>query len=368
MKLLNPSESEGLLKALGSTLETQLTTQRNQVLREFSLDNKDGALARMVGELTTSHGLLTEALEKKINTMLSEFSLDREDSALSRLVRNVDRAQTTITREFSLDDESSALSRLAAILESHNAKNNEFQEQVKLALAKMAARREEAARSTLHGVAFEEAVCSFLEYHSQQAGDVATRVGHSTGLIKNCKKGDSLVELGPDCAAAGAKVVVEAKEEAGYSLADARTEIESARENRGAQVGLFVFSKRTAPEGFEEMCRLGSDVFVAWDPEDPQTNVLLRAALAVARALCIRVEQLSQSQDEDFQAITKAILEIEKQSQLLGEVTTSAETIKSGAEKVLERIRKTRASVERQIEILQASIGDLKSATQASAE
>ena len=48
MKLLNPRESEGLLASLGQTLDTQLTAQRNHVLREFSLDNKDGALARMI--------------------------------------------------------------------------------------------------------------------------------------------------------------------------------------------------------------------------------------------------------------------------------------------------------------------------------
>jgi uncharacterized sporulation protein YeaH/YhbH (DUF444 family) len=88
----------------------------------------------------------------------------------------------------------------------------------------------------------------------------------------------------------------------------------------------------------------------------------LKVGLTLARALCIRVETLSQSQDEDFEAIQKAVLEIEKQSQFLGEVTTSAETIKSGADKVLDRVRKTRNSLERQVEILQSRIGDLKHA------
>ena len=93
MKLLDPGESEGLLSALGQTVEGQLTAQRNHVLREFSLDNKEGALARMIGELTANHGQLTDALQKKIDTVVAEFSLDKEDSALSRLVRNVDRAK-----------------------------------------------------------------------------------------------------------------------------------------------------------------------------------------------------------------------------------------------------------------------------------
>ena len=94
MRMLNPQESRGLMQALRDTLESQLSAQRNQVLREFSLDNKDGALARLVGELTSSHGQLTKALQERIDIVVREFSLDEENSALSRLVRNVDRRRT----------------------------------------------------------------------------------------------------------------------------------------------------------------------------------------------------------------------------------------------------------------------------------
>ena len=391
MKLLNPNESEGLLQALAQTLETLLTAQRGHVLREFSLDKKEGALARMVDELTSSHGLLSESLQKKIDEVVGEFSLDKEDSALSRLVRNVDRAQSTISREFSLDNEGSALSRLTlilqntraaidnnltldgedsslarlrremlSILQKHTDTNSVFQEEVKVALGKMMARREEAQRSTQHGLIFEDAVCQFLEYHAQQTGDIATRTGSTTGLIKNCKKGDCVVELGPDTAAPCAKIAVEAKEDADFNLPKARIEIETARKNRDAQVGLFIFSRKTAPAGIDEVFRFGNDVFVVWDPDDASTSLQLKVGLTLARALCIRVEQVNQSQDADFEAIAKAILEIEKQSQFLGEVSTSAESIKKGADSVLERVRKTRNSLERQVEILQARIGDLK--------
>jgi hypothetical protein len=353
-----------LLAALRTTVESQLAAQRDHVLREFSLDNKEGALARMVGELTNSHGQLTEALQKKIGTVIEEFSLDKEDSALNRLVRNVDRAQTTITREFSLDAEDSALARLRrelfGLLESQAKTNTTFQEEVKVALAQMMARREEAQRSTRHGLQFEEAVCEYLEFDAQKRGDIAVRSGHTTGLIKNCKTGDCVLELGPDCVAAGAKIVVEAKEQADYNLAKARAEMEIARKNRDAQVGVFVFSKRIAPETLEEIVRTGDDVFVVWDPQDPATDLHLKIALALARALCIRVEKKNEAQAADFEVIAQAVLEIEKQSQALGEVTKSAETIQSGADKILERVRKTRNSLERQVEILNERIGDLK--------
>ncbi len=367
MKLLGPNESQGLLAALKQTLETQLNSQRDHVLREFSLDNKEGAMARMIGELTNSHGLLTEALEKKIGGVMEEFSLDKEDSALSRLVRNVDRAQSTITREFSLDDEASALARLRrellSLLKEQTHTNSQFQEEVKVALGKMMARREEAQRSTQHGLVFEDAVCSFLEFHAQHSGDIATRTGHTTGLIKNSKVGDCVVELCPDSAAAGARIVVEAKQHADYNLAKARAEIETARKNRDAQVGLFVFSRQCAPQPLEDVCRSGSDVFVVWDPENPATNLHLKIGLTLARALCIRVEKRQQSQAADFEAITQAILEIEKQSKLLAEASTCSESIKSGADRILNRVRITRKSLERQVEILNERIGDLKGLT-----
>jgi hypothetical protein len=209
-------------------------------------------------------------------------------------------------------------------------------------------------------VAFEDAVCCFLETHAGRGGDIATRTGNTTGLIKNAKVGDCVVELGPESAAPGARIVVEAKEQAGYSLADARAEIERARKNRGAQLGLFVFSRRTAPETLDDVVRLGSDVFVVWDPENVASDLHLKLGLTLARALCIRVEKQGESRAADFEAIHRAVLEIEKQSQALSEVTRSAETIKSGSENILERVRKTRASLDRQVEILSQRLDDLK--------
>lgn len=62
-------------------------------------------------------------------------------------------------------------------------------------------------------------------------------------------------------------------------------------------------------------------MFVVWDPENQATNLHLKIGLTLARALCIRVEKRQQSQAADFEAITQAILEIEKQSGYLGDVT-----------------------------------------------
>ncbi|MDZ4820201.1 MAG: hypothetical protein SGJ20_14635 [Planctomycetota bacterium] len=397
MKLLSPDESQGLMKSLRDTLEFQLTQQRDRVLKEFSLDNKEGALSRLVSELVTSHGTLNGQLQERIDLVVKEFSLNEENSALSRLVRNVNDAQRTISREFSLDNDQSALSRmrsmlettnqaihrnltlddetsalarlkreLLGILDTHGKTNQEFQEEVKIALAKMVARREEAERSTRHGLVFEDAVGEILQQRSQQRGDQFDRTGNNTGLIKNCKIGDFVIELGPDCSAAGARVVIEAKEVAGYTLAEARKEIEKGRENREAQVGLFILSQKSAPAGLDAFMRHGNDVFVVWDAEDCSTDLYLQAGLEMARALCVRAGKQTAAQAADFSAIDAAILEIDKRSASLEDITKWSETIRNNSDKILDHIRKARNSLERQIEVLQERIQDLRQSVQLS--
>jgi hypothetical protein len=365
MKHLSPDQSQGLLAVLKGSVETQLSQQREKLLKEFSLDNGDGALCRLVKELTAKHGDLSKDLQSKIDVVVKEFSLDEENSALSRLVQNVDRAQRTITSEFSLDNERSALRRLktelTTILEAHVKTNAEFQEEVKIALGKLVTRREEEARSTRHGATFQKAVFAFLDQYAQRRGDVAEDTAASTGLIKNCKVGDAVIHLGPDCSAAGARIVVEAKEEQRYALRMAQEEIETARKNRNALQGLFVFSKSCAPS-MEPLVRYGNDVFVVWDAEDPQTDAFLKAGLEITRALCLRASAEQQKERVDFDPIDRAICDIEKRAQNLDHVRKSAETIKSSSETILERVRIDREALDKQVAVLREAMCCVKHA------
>jgi hypothetical protein len=366
MKQLDPQQSQGLLAVLKQTVDTQLNQQRDQVLKEFSLDNKQGALARLVGELSAKHGDLTKDLQTRIDVVVKEFSLNEEGSALSRLVQNVDRAQRTITSEFSLDNETSALSRLKRelleLMATTEKKNQSFQEDVKVSLARIATTRKEIEQSTRHGRMFEEAMFEFVARETQHAGDVATPTGSTTGLIKNCKVGDCIVELGPDSAAPGSKIVIEAKEENGVTLAAARQEIELARKNRGADWGLFVFSKKTAPAGLEPFQRYGNDFVIVWDAEDAASDVFLKAGIIAARALCFRAERNTAAAVADFDAIERAVLEIEKRAGNLDDVRKSADTIKSASEKILDRVRIDREALEKQVTQLREKFGELRDA------
>jgi hypothetical protein len=366
MRVLSPDQSRGVLAAIREAVEQQLGVQRDQVLNQFSLDNKEGALTRFIAELSQQQHSLSGDLQVKIDRMVREFTLDEKDSALSKLVHRVDDAHQKIASQFSLDNDGSALARmkneLQTLINEHRQDSQRFQSEIREVLAGMATRRQEVQRSTRHGDEFDQAVFAFIQHESQGRGDIATSVGTTTGLINNCKKGDTLIELGPESAAPGQRIVIEAKEVQQYQLADAREYIELARKNRGALVGVFVYSKRTAPEGLDPLQRIGNDIFVAWDAEDALTDPYFRAAILLARALCVRQRIEEQSVKVDFTDIERAILMVEKQAGSLEEIEKWTKTIQSNSEKILDRIRVSRNNFDRQVALLSEKTQSLKAA------
>ena len=354
---------DGLISLLAKSTDETLTLQRDRILSEFSLDNGDGALSRLVVELKNNHGEVSEALRERVDAVTSEFSLDKEDSALSRLMNRVERAQGQISKEFSLDEDGSALARmrgdLIEILDGQQATNARFQEEVKIALTEMTARKRESERSTRHGIVFEDAVFSYVSDRSQGAGDIATHTGNTTGRIKNNKKGDIVIQMGSEHVASGARIVIEAKEDNSYKLDKALVEIEEARRNRDAQIGIFVFSKRSAPEGLEPFTRNGSDVIIVWDSEDELSDVVLDAGLSVAKALCVQDRSQSNTVGTEIEEILKAVLEIERQANGLEEIKKSAETIDKQVTRILERARIVGNGLDRQVGILNEKVENL---------
>ena len=238
MRVLDPASTDGLVALLTRATEATLAEQRNRILAEFSLDHEGSALGRLVAELQKNHGDVGKALEEQIGSVMGEFSLDRDDSALSRLMGRVEAANRQISSQFSLDDENSALARMRReilqVVGEQQKSQAEFQLQVTTALAAMTAKKQEAERGTQHGLVFEDAVFDFANRRRSE-GDTVTPTGNTTGRLRNCKKGDCVIELGAESAAPGARIVVEAKQDQSYTLQKALAEIVEARKNRDAE-------------------------------------------------------------------------------------------------------------------------------------
>lgn len=353
MQTLSPDANSGIINSLTKTTEQTLSDQRKQILNEFSLDNPDGALSRLVKELT-----------KNNNDIIGEFSLDREDSALSRLISQVERAQQQISNEFSLDDEGSALARmrqqLMDVFDVQSKENRDFQAEVREKLTEMTARRGESRRSTRHGLEFEEAVFDFINERCQKAGNVAIRTSNTAGSISRSRVGDVVVEMGPEHVAAGTRIVAEAKEDKSYTLSKARQELDTARKNRDAQIGLFVMSKSAVPEGWEPFGRYGNDIIVVWDTDDPISDVVFDAGLSVATALCVRIKAQNDEAGADFEAIAAAILAIEQHIKTLDDIDNAARLIQDRSSDIRKNAQKMSDILSSQVAVLNDKVSYLR--------
>ena len=365
LALLAPGEGNQLVASIRAGIDNTLKAQSDAVLAQFSLDNENGALRRLLGELSARHGDLQKALAEQVEAVVDEFSLDNEDGALSRLVGQVQKAQQQITSEFSLDNQGSALSRLARIVNDHyetqRAQAQGFQERVLRILERIDARRSEQARTTTHGRLFEEAVGEAVRRLVQPAGDVIECVSNTTGNIPRSKTGDFVITLSDDCAAPAARIVVEAKEDGAYRLPSTLIEADTARSNRGAAICVFVHSKKTAPAGLEPLARHGQNLVVVWDADDEATDVVLLAALACAKALSVRAGRRSSVEAASMQKIDAAIAAITKQVEGFDEIRTSAQTVTSAAQRIDNRARIMAEQITRQTETLVEQVGALKS-------
>jgi hypothetical protein len=365
-RLLSPDESNAFLEALRSQVSQALQRQSEAINAEFTLDRPGSALSRLVRELKDRHGDLERNLGEKVASVVGEFSLDNRDSALSRLVARVEGAQHTISAQFSLDNPESGLTRIVQRLESferaQTERSREFENRVTVLLEKLVTRREEARRSTVHGTEFEDLVGDQLQQHCIAADDVLDRVGDTAGLIPRCKVGDHLVTLGPDSAAAGAAIVVEAKASGVYTLKATLGEADEARRNRGASACLFVHSARTAPAGLPELHRWGQDVVVIWDEDEPATDVRLKAGFQVAKALCIRAGQHGEEEAASLAEMDAAIEAIRKQIAGFEEIQTSAHTVVNGGQKILKRSELMSQEIQRRLDSLNQQVGRLRAA------
>lgn len=363
-KMLSPTESDGIINSMTQLMSDIMKSERDRILGEFSLDQDSSALSRLVRQLNEHNLKTAEGLTQSINEVVGEFSLDKDDSALSRLVNQVQAAQKKISEEFTLDSDVSALARikkeLVGVLDTHKEQNQKFQQEVIQQLTALKTRKEESAKSTLHGNDFEDALYAMIAEESGPAGDVATSTGNTTGLIKNSKVGDVVVEIGREHVAAGAKIVVEAKDSMAYDLRKALDEIEVARKNRGAGIGIFVFSLSTAPEGLDGLQRYGNDIVAVWDMDDPRTDVFPKAAFSIAKALSIQVADRDEESQVDLEVIEKSVLAIEKQTEGLAEITRWAETAKSSGDKIINKARILGNNLDREIAALNGQLMVLK--------
>lgn len=396
-KMLSPDQANGLIVTLGKALETALGTQREQILKDFTLDDKNSALSRLVSEVTGANGKLRKDLAEDVAQVKKEFSLDNEEGALSRLVKRVESAQEVISQQFSQDNDDSALSKMSRLLQTVNGTveasltldddksplsrlrrelldvikevektNTSFQQEIREGVAAFTARKQEKARSTRHGDDFQDAVDQFLEHDARKRNDIIENTTNKAGSRRACKKGDFVLTVGPESVAAGARIVIEAKEEQGYTTRKALLELSEARENREASIGIFVLSSIAASEDMEPLLRIGEDIIAVWNPEDVLSDVVLNAALSLARGLAARKAAESELLAAELTEMDDAMQRIAKSAEGLAEIIKLSTTVESHGQKIRTKAEKLQEDVEKQVQRLEEHLGRLRAVPAAS--
>ena len=383
LQMLSPDQRKGILAAMKESMDLLLTEQGKSILGQFSLDDQESALSRLIRDITEKNGNLRSDLADDLENIRKEFSLDNDEGALSRLVGKVEKAHKTILNEFSADNDRSALSKMSkllgttnktisdslsldleqsplsrlrreilAVIEGMTKTNNEFQEQVRKSLDSMIIRKAEAARSTTHGLEYQDAVGMLVRQESQRLGDMFEATKDKAGKVNRCKVGDHVVTMGEESAAPGARIVYESKQDKSYTQRDALAELQRARENREAQVGVFVFSRRSAPEGMEPLTRMGKDLIVIWDAEDPQSDFVLKIAISVARMITVNERKISDALTANISEIQASIDAMIKDVAVLDEIVRLAKSAESNTSKIATKAEKLKKKVDETLEEL----------------
>lgn len=271
-------EFERLLRQAEQVNERAATALEQTLRTNFADD--DGRLPRTLERFLGDRG----ALRTFVNELFDE---SKRDSAIGRI-------GTLLGTYFDGD-----ASKLARLLDPTRLGSpmHQFREEISAGFAQLndrltaieaaaAARATERARSAAKGTDFEDVLEGLLADLARGAGDLLDRTSNEAGATLKSKKGDFVLTIDPRLArGADLRVVVEAKDRA-ISMRGIRDELREARENRGAAVGLAIFTPAHAPSGVAPFTIVGDDVYCVVDPDEPEPAIL-EAAVRLARLLAL---------------------------------------------------------------------------------
>lgn len=325
-------EFEGLLSRTAQSNERAAATL-DQLLRQNFADG-DGRLPRTLEKFLGDKG----QLQGFVSDLFDE---SRRDSAIGRM-------KLLLGTYFDGD-----ASRLAQLLDPTRMGSplHQFRREVSDEFARLherlvaieaaaAARGAERAKSAAKGADFEDLLEAMLGDIARGPGDLVDRTGDATGTGLRSKKGDFVITLNPvQTQGCELRIVVEAKDRA-ISGREMREEIRAAKANRGAAVGLVVFTPRHAPSGIAPFDLRAGDVYCVVDPEAPDPATL-EAAVRLARLHALLT--LREAEVEiDAPAIQAALSGVREQLELIKGLKSTLTSIGTHSKDVaagLDRLR-----------------------------
>jgi hypothetical protein len=318
-----------------------------QTLRANFADG-DGRLPRTLEKFLGDRGALRSMVEEL-------FDETKRDSAIGRIGRMLERYfDGDASKLATLLDPTRLNSPMYQFREEISAGFKSLEERLVAIESAAAARGAERARSAAKGTDFEDLLDAMLGELARGSGDLLDRTGNETGAVLKSKKGDFVLTVdGRVARGADLKIVVEAKDRP-MSMRAIRDELREARENRGATVGVAVFTPAHAPTGIAPFTIIGDDVYCVIDPVAPE-RANLEAAIRLARLLGLATLD-ERDVEVDAAAIGTALTAIREQLEAvrtlkaqLTSISTATKAVWSGLDvmrsNILARVSEAEAEI-----------------------
>ena len=313
-KNLDPDSASGIVQAIKSKIEETLKDQNESIIQEFSLDKKDSALNRLILELKNENKNSGENFAGEVKKIQKLFSFDDENGIFLKF-------------------------------------ENKIMDEVKLIkdeLLKINYKKQIESNTTIQGNEFEDKVFYFAQDKFSEKCEVE-HVGNILGKLRR-KVGDVLLTINSDLVGSGKKIVIEVKSDESYKMNKARQELKIAKENRDADIGIFVFEKSRKPDDLNKnLQREGKDIYVCWDPGELSSEAFLEASIHIAIALITQDEIQDTDQREYIDTIKATISTIEESIKSIDSVESSSTTIVTQAEAIKKYITSAKTNLNREI-------------------
>ena len=319
----------------------------NRVAIETVDKTRDSINALFVG--TTAP--VTQEILSKVNEKLDSFAKEMH--------RVIGQSSTNINDTFSMDSENSPLKALKSdLIESSQNLNKQVTDKIDAVNARVEAistKRQMIMSSTKKGLPFEDAVFEVLAQIATASADEAVKTGQTSGLIKNCKKGDVTVAINK-LASRGhnVNIVFEAKSMC-ISREEWRKELNLAMTNRAAEISVAVVQTvDQMPGKSRTSIQDNQQLMVAFDPETDDPAVLaciynVAKAYAMSRSL--------EGTQVNFKVIQEAVQKLQSSISDLESIEGAIKTSHKSLEKIDSARINIKGTIQNQSQRLSSLIG-----------
>ena len=294
---------------------------------------------------------VTQEILSKVNEKLDTFAKEMH--------RVIGQSSTNINETFSMDSENSPLKALKSdLIESSQNLNKQVTDKIDAVNAKVEAintKRQIIMNSTKKGLPFEDSVFEVIAQIAMASADEAIKTGQTSGLIKNCKKGDVTVSVNK-LASRGhnVNIVFEAKSMA-MSRDEWRKELNLAMTNRAAEISVAVVQTvDQMPNKSRTSIQDNQQLMIAFDPEFDDPAVLaciynVAKAYAVSRSL--------EGTQVNFKVIQEAVQQLQFSISDLESIEGALKTSHKALEKIDSARINIKGTIQNQSQRLSSLIG-----------